>query len=424
MEKKVILLTDYYLPHNNANGLCIHRLGIAMQKMGYEVHVVAYLQKNLKEEEIMDGIYVHRVRPQFFYYMREYYYKNPNRISGKLCWTLALLSRRIKKILLMPWYPLVSPVTVRRYCRKVQQVSEVYQIKNIVAGYNPFESAVASVWLKKRGGYHVIVYFMDTFTVTANAKNSKIIYNRGRAWEKRIYRLADGIANFPTYREHFSSELYRDYQDKMMYAGVPVDFDELAGMQTEGDYFESGEQNLLYTGGLSMGDRDPVYLLDLLDKSKLQNVRLHFFSRGDAEEYLAEWQEKHTGVTAHGQVPYEELLRARSSADIMVNIGSRRETILPSRLFEYIASGKPIIHIAYRKDDPCIPYLLKYPDALILYADEAENKNVLSFTEFVLQKRSGAIEAAVLKDIYADNASDRIANMFDNVFIRHTESGV
>lgn len=416
MEKRVILLTDYYLPNNNANGLCMHRIGKAMQREGYEVHIVCYLEKNLKAEDMIEGMYVHRVRPQYFFAMRDYYYKHSDSISGKLCWMLALLSRRVKKVLLMPWYPLVSPSTVRRYCNKIKEIACEHQVKNVVAGFNPFESAAASVWLKKHGEYSVITYFMDTFTVTANAKNSKIIYNRGRAWEKKIYGCVDGIANFPTYREHFSSDDYEAYQDKMMYVGVPIDFDELSN--THGAYgeFKDGITHLLYTGGLSMGDREPVYLIELLQKSGMKQVEMHFFSRGNAEDYLKEKQESCKMIRAHGQVPYDELLSARSSADVMINIGSQKETILPSRLFEYIATGRPILHIAYRKDDPCIYYLEKHPDALILYTDDDKTENIRKMMEFIGKSRRKVIPVEELKRIYAENSAENIAVKFDKVF--------
>ena len=102
--KKVILLTDYYFPKNNANGLCIGRIGKALKTLGYEVHVIAYKDGRMSEEDVIDGIYVHRVRPAYFYRMREFYYQNSNTLVGKLVWLLALSERRVKKILLSYFY--------------------------------------------------------------------------------------------------------------------------------------------------------------------------------------------------------------------------------------------------------------------------------------------------------------------------------
>lgn len=417
MEKKVILLTDFYLPNNNANGLCIHRIGKAMQKQGYEVHVVAYLEDGLQVEEEIEDIQVHRVRPMSFYKMRSYYYKHGDNWKGKLCWKLALLGRRVKKILLMPWYPLVSPIAALRYCKVIEQVAEKYSIQNIVAGYNPFESAFASVWLKRKHNYSIIAYFMDTFTLTANAKKSRMIFETGRKWEHKIYELADGISNFPTYKEYFSGEAYKKYQYKMMYAGVPTDFDELANYGEGGeDYYRNERINLLYTGGLTMGDREPMYLLDLMEACNEKDVQIHFFSRGNAEDYLKKKQMTNDWIVSHGQVPFNELLKARRCANIMVNIGSQREIILPSRLFEYIASGKPIIHIVYRKDDPCIEVLEKHPDALILYVDASKMENVGKLRKFIKEKSHVEIPLDELKQIYLEYEVGNIAKQFDNIF--------
>lgn len=86
--KKVILLTDFYFPHNNANGLCIGRIGNGLLKMGYEVHVIAYSDSSSSLEDCIDGIYVHRVKPAFFYKMRSYYFKHSSHFVGKMVWFL------------------------------------------------------------------------------------------------------------------------------------------------------------------------------------------------------------------------------------------------------------------------------------------------------------------------------------------------
>lgn len=419
MEKKVILLTDYYLPNNNANGLCIYRLGMAMVRMGYEVHTVAYLEKGLKKEEIVSGIFIHRIRPQFFYRMRNYYYKYADLWRGKICWGLALLCRRIKKIIFLRWYPMVSPLTARRYCKKVEEIARKYNVRNVVAGYNPLESAAASVWLKKRKeNYKVITWFMDTFTLTSNAKKSKIIYLTGRKWEEKIYHLVDAVVNFPDYKEYFNSTIYHKYLYKMLWAGVPIDFEEVKPVVGKKSIFEAADINLLYTGGLSMEDRSPVYLLNIIDKCKIPGLKIHFFSRGNAEDYLKEMQKEHKEIVRHCQVPYEELLKAKNEADFMVNIGSRKEVILPSRLLEYIATGKPIVHIARRVDDPCLPYLNKYPDQITIFENESLDENVQKVKDFLTKRRNGNISKEELDNLYYENSSKYIAEMFHEVFAK------
>lgn len=417
MEKKVILLTDFYLPNNNANGLCIHRIGKAMQKQGYEVHVIAYLEDGLRVEEEIEGIQVHRVKPMFFYKMRAYYYKHGDSWKGKICWKLAVFGRRIKKILFMPWYPLVSPSVAKRYTKEVKRIANQYNICNIVAGYNPIESIYAAKELTRYSKYKVIAYFMDTFTLTENAQKSRFIFCMGRRWERKIYESVDAIANFPTYKQFFASEAYEKYREKMLYAGVPVDFDEF--QEDTGDkehYHQNQKINLLYTGGLTMGDREPMYLLKLLNKCNEDDLQMHFFSRGDAEDYLKKKQQEYNWIVAHGQVSFEELQKARSCADVMVNIGSQRTTILPSRLFEYISTGKPIIHIVYCDDDPCIEQLRKYPAALILNVKDSIDKNAQKAHAFLKENRSKSVSVQVLKKIYAEYSSEEIAKSFDKVF--------
>lgn len=423
MNKSVILLTDYYFPNNSANGLCVSRIGKAMLEMGYDVHVIAYKGIGDSKEECIDNINVHRVKPMFFFAMREYYYKHTNTLSGKICWTLALMQRRIKKILFVYWYPLVSPAAAKRYINRIEEVAKKYDITNIIAGYNPFEAAAASIALKKKKRlYKIIAYFMDTFTMTANAKKSKIIYNRGRFWEDKIFQSVDMITNFPLYKEHFESKVYDKYRNKMQYADVPVDFYELDKVQIPSSY-KKEYVTFVYTGSLKMGDREPNYLLEIFNAATEKSAcKLHFYGQGDCGDFIEEYQKKNENIVNHGYVSFEELMIARKTADFMVNVGSKREVILPSRLLEHIASGKPIIHINYREDDPCVMYLKKHPCSLVLEVKDKYDDNVKKMREFINKFTGKSIDTKKMEQLYYENSAIYIAKLFDQEFTKTKNS--
>ncbi len=56
----LIITTGYPRWKGDFNNVYLHRLAKSLVKKGIEVHVVAPHAKNLKKEEIMDGVHIHR----------------------------------------------------------------------------------------------------------------------------------------------------------------------------------------------------------------------------------------------------------------------------------------------------------------------------------------------------------------------------
>jgi glycosyltransferase involved in cell wall biosynthesis len=63
--------------------------------------------------------------------------------------------------------------------------------------------------------------------------------------------------------------------------------------------------------------------------------------------------------------PRDAAAAALAGADVLVNVGNESADQLPSKLVEYAAAGKPILHIA-RQQDASAEFLGGYPDALTL----------------------------------------------------------
>ena len=51
---------------------------------------------------------------------------------------------------------------------------------------------------------------------------------------------------------------------------------------------------------------------------------------------------------------------------MLLNLGNRYDNQMPSKLFGYLGTGKPVLHLAVSESDPTLPYLARYPLALVL----------------------------------------------------------
>ena len=67
-----------------------------------------------------------------------------------------------------------------------------------------------------------------------------------------------------------------------------------------------------------------------------------------------------------GPVPPDRARALERSAGVLVSIGNTAANQLPSKLFEYVAAGKPVLHLAAGDRDAALPYLRRWPLALCL----------------------------------------------------------
>ena len=70
--------------------------------------------------------------------------------------------------------------------------------------------------------------------------------------------------------------------------------------------------------------------------------------------------------TVLGPVAPAEAARLEASAGVLVSIGNQAANQLPSKLYEYIAAGKPLLHLAAGPDDAALGLLRRWPLALAL----------------------------------------------------------
>jgi glycosyltransferase involved in cell wall biosynthesis len=132
-----------------------------------------------------------------------------------------------------------------------------------------------------------------------------------------------------------------------------------------------GVVRLVYIGRLYRGLREPDFLLRLFSGlcAVQSGARYELHLLGEMREFdalLNDWAARLEGrLVLHGVQPRDAAAAALAGADVLVNVGNESADQLPSKLVEYAAAGKPILHIA-RQQDASAEFLGGYPDALTL----------------------------------------------------------
>jgi hypothetical protein len=130
------------------------------------------------------------------------------------------------------------------------------------------------------------------------------------------------------------------------------------------------------------------------------------------EESLAE------KIFCHGLCSLAQVQEKLRRADVVVNIGNIMTNQVPSKIFEYISSCKPILNIAANSDCPSIPYLQKYPMALTLVEGEGSAKeNADLLAKFVAENAGKMADQQKVLDTFRECTAVYCAELLvDNIF--------
>lgn len=87
----------------------------------------------------------------------------------------------------------------------------------------------------------------------------------------------------------------------------------------------------------------------------------------------SEYSELPDCVKVMGNVSVDKCRELIHTADALINISTCTSCLVPSKILEYIASGKPIINFYHTDDDPSFQYLRQYPAVINIKFGEKPN---------------------------------------------------
>ena len=365
---KLLIVLGNYLPKMQANGICTNEVIKELIKRGHEIHVLCYSDTKANERaESLNGVQVHRVRAPRFNRYRTATNDDKKELIWKFRYNYNKLITRISTLFYFPLYPLNSIKMVYRYYKKAKEIYRSEKFNLVLGVYKPFEAIIASTLIGRnikevKSGIYILDTLIDQ---QANSIIKWWFDKSGWLWEKKLYKYNDFIINMISYEKTYKNSRYDIFKSKMFHSDIPLYIaGEIALMDRT---LKSNKVKWLYAGTLNKNNRNPEYLCRLFtDKQICANNELHFYSTGDCEDIIAECSKNVSEIFQHGFVNRSKILKEFEEADVLVSIGNRKSNMVPSKIFEYISTGKRIIHLYSDNNDSCLKYLRKYRNALLV----------------------------------------------------------
>lgn len=109
------------------------------------------------------------------------------------------------------------------------------------------------------------------------------------------------------------------------------------------------KMHIVYTGTFYEKFRNPMQFAAALNEISNQNITITIAGKNDNCQHLFR---KFKNVKFTGKIDHYECLELQRQADILLNIGNEQSYQVPGKFFEYLGTGKPILHIQTSTYDP------------------------------------------------------------------------
>lgn len=287
---------------------------------------------------------------------------------------------------------------------KYEHIKEIYkglvkidaeQYDVIIPIFGDYDAAIAAVDFKiRRPMAHVILYQVDPFSSNWAVNKSQV--TKYRKIEKKLYSISDAIITMPCIYKDVKNISDKDDLFKFNVLELPL---------VSKKEFSNKERNnskpiCLFSGLIYGNIRDPRYTIrlfrDLIEKDMVEL----WFVGVNYDQIPIEFKE--LNIKCFGRVPISEANLLIAQADVLINIGNLMNNQVPSKIFDYISTGKPIINICKNYDCPTLPYLKKYRLCLNLFEDDVVFfRQKIEMQEFIKNNYTKHISYNEIEEIYS-----------------------
>lgn len=386
---KVLFLLDELPPTKSANGICINKIIEELNKDGIKSECICWSAPS----QYPADVHLIPEKP----WKRKVDRFSSDAFLSRLIFQVLRMAYRIKRILLIPIWPVDSCRTVRNYYNMAVQLIDKNTISVVVAVNYPGETLLAMKRLKKRYGdkirtvmYPLDVSYINPYCGRLERKLSSYFCPK---FMKSCSVYADVLLTLEnalkTYETHYSA----DERSNFRLCGIPM----LEPREMENDPATPDEIHFLYSGTLQKQVRDPDLAFSVINKIAQNTAsRVYFDLCGQIDNQSKQSYQKAKTMfelVEHGWVQEKQLRTFLRKADVLISLGNTESHLIPSKLFTYMATGKPIIHFCITEEDPCISYLKRYGNAYIMFASDV--LNIVKLDElyhFIANRHSTSID--------------------------------
>ena len=407
LKPKALIALYAYKPYANANTNVFLPLIRGLSKH-FAIDIVTLNNDNLSPWFERDGdINIIRYKNQgrlinFFHHLYYTDLRKPGRSPLKRA--LVFLGKPLSTVMH------IFPVFKHSEYNLLNKIIKRNQYDLIITTCESFLSCYHLMLIKKRRKLIApwIVYFMDPFSTYIGNKGC-IKYKKQ---EIEVYENCDLVM---TTEEIYESNKENDFSI-FLHKTIPTKFMNFnPSIFNDNDWngFVKNKINCVFAGNIiNESIRDPHYFLNMLNNCNSDSIVFHMICGSMNKNRMRNYSNFCTNknVFWYSNLPFDLCGRIINNADILINISNKTSNQLPSKVFDYISTGLPIVNFYSIQNDVSMRYLNKYPLAINIYEGDKLSTNCEHFVSFILNNTGKRIPISDLKEIYKDYLSINVVN--------------
>jgi hypothetical protein len=364
---RILIVTHQFVPHVSPRTTRWKLIVEELMSMGHKVTIVTGTQDDKKNNKFNTIFVGNSGSSNIVSNLRtkSNEINSRNVIKDKTFKLLKICYRFVVRNFAWPDYSMFWLISVFRDRKRINHDYDI-----IISVSLPFSSHIAAYIINKNLQKPWIMDIGDPFYLKTSApENNRFLYGwLNKYYENKFYRLASQILfTHEDVKEVHEEEF--DININKTIVGQPISkFDEdLFKKSTEYNY-ETEIIKFGYFGIFTNGVRVPTNFYKFLDF--FTNYEMHWYVNPDSVEILKKENFEIDKNYFHSQVSRNEALNLMvSSFHCLVSVGNLNPNQIPSKVIEYIATGKPVIHYAEIDKDPVINISKQFNNLFIVTKD-------------------------------------------------------
>ena len=302
----------------------------------------------------------------------------------------AVMVSKIRHTLVFPhgfrWY-------VENAIQEIEKLEKELGVDALVAVSAPYAAIlVGQRWKCKHPQCRLINYIVDPYRFTS--KIERLFYGRTfNKIESCAYLAADYNLVFDGIKDSINA--LPEAKTSILYTQIDV-----GKRYCKRQIHKRIKVQLAYSGGFYYEFRNPSFMMEVLDMLPQNQVEIHIYSNGSCADLLDPFYNKSNSVFVKEQwVEHDELQEKLRGMDFLLNISNGISGFQPSKLFEYIATGLPII--SFYTNGLKEEILGRYPLSIQIDCDnESKDEALQKIDEFMLKNLDKRISPEEIEKLF------------------------
>lgn len=396
---KILIVTTRFFPYGSATSSVVGNLAEALHQEGNEVHIAALTR--YKEDAISDtwgNICVTKIYSPAMItkeQIRKEIRNNPLRsVNGLVTKTFDKIYQYIKADYKL--YSLNRSI-ISKYRNAIEnELKNKYDL--CIVTLMPVEA----VWVAYNidfGNTVFVIYQLDPFWNNSDLPKQ---YNHERfLLEIEMVKKSCFCMTTPLIAEE---NIIREPELAKKY--IKTDFPCLKERKKLKTKSHSSDSivHCVFLGTLYPTLRPPEKLISIISQLHTEKISFDFYGSG---LYLIEQSQDYkkavSKINIYGQIASDVAEAMMSEADILVNIDNTSTALVPSKIFEYVSTGKPIINCYFSEKSQTLKYLEKYPLCVNVNLNDDTMKSAEKTDQFISNLKGENVPFETIQELYHRN---------------------